>query len=261
MLHYPNIDPVAIHIGPLAVRWYGLMYLAGFSCAYLFIRRLVKISGLPLRSDDVSDLLFACVLGVVCGGRIGYVLFYNLSYFVDHPQEIFALWNGGMSFHGGLLGVVIAATLFCRKRRLPLGPIADILVVSSCFGLFFGRIGNFINGELWGRVTDVPWAMVFPAAGPYPRHPSQLYEALLEGPLLLAILLLVYRRRPQPWTVFCTFIATYALARFMVEFVREPDAQLGILSTGLTMGQTLSLPMMVVGIVGVVLLNRRGCKQ
>ncbi len=261
MLHYPNIDPVAIHIGPLAVRWYGLMYLAGFSCAYLFIRRLVKISGLPLRSDDVSDLLFACVLGVVCGGRIGYVLFYNLSYFVDHPQEIFALWNGGMSFHGGLLGVVIAATLFCRKRRLPLGQIADILVISSCFGLFFGRIGNFINGELWGRVTDVPWAMVFPAAGPYPRHPSQLYEALLEGPLLLAILLLVYRRRPQPWTVFCTFIATYALARFMVEFVREPDAQLGILSTGLTMGQTLSLPMMVVGIVGVVLLNRRGCKQ
>ena len=261
MLHYPNIDPVAIHIGPLAVRWYGLMYLAGFSCAYLLIRRLVKMSGLPLRSDDVSDLLFACVLGVVCGGRIGYVLFYNLSYFVDHPQEIFALWNGGMSFHGGLLGVVIAATLFCRKRRLPLGSVADILVISSCFGLFFGRIGNFINGELWGRITDVPWAMVFPAAGPYPRHPSQLYEALLEGPLLLAILLLVYRRRPQPWTVFCTFIATYALARFMVEFVREPDAQLGILSTGLTMGQTLSLPMMVAGIVGVVLLNRRGCKQ
>ena len=257
MWHYPDIDPVAVQIGPLAVRWYGLMYLAGFLCAYLMIARLAKKSNLDMSSDTVADLLFACVVGVVFGGRIGYVLFYNGAYYWNHPIEVLYLWNGGMSFHGGLAGVVVAAILFCRKRQLPMGQIADILVISSCFGLFFGRLGNFINGELWGRVTDVPWGMVFPGAGLLPRHPSQLYEAALEGPLLLAILLIVYRKRFKPWTVFCTFIVFYAMFRFLIEYVRQPDIQLGVLSSGLTMGQTLSLPMMIVGIIGIWCVNRR----
>lgn len=257
MLTYPHIDSIAFQVGPLAVRWYGLMYLFGFICAYILILRLTKKSELNINSDTVADLLFSCVLGVVLGGRIGYTLFYNLNYYWYHPIEVFYVWQGGMSFHGGLLGVIVAASLFCRKRQLPMGEVADILVISSCCGLFFGRIGNFINGELWGRVTDVPWAMVFPGAGPYPRHPSQLYEALLEGPILMIILLLINRQRFKPWTVFFSFISCYALFRFIIEFFRQPDAHLGLLSTGVTMGQMLSLPMLVVGIAGAIILNRK----
>ena len=258
MLIYPQIDSVALQIGPLAVRWYGLMYLAGFVCAYGLIIKLSKKSQLNLGSDIIADLLFSCVLGVVIGGRLGYSLFYNAAYYWQNPIEVLYVWQGGMSFHGGLLGVIVAAAWFCYKRALPMGKIADMLVISSCCGLFFGRIGNFINGELWGRVTDVPWAMVFPDAGPYPRHPSQLYEALLEGPILLLILLLLYRCRLKPWSLFCSFITGYALFRFLVEFVRQPDIHLGVLATGLTMGQMLSVPMMVIGIVGVIVLNRKG---
>jgi len=257
MLSYPQIDSIAFQVGPLAVRWYGLMYLFGFICAYVLILQLTKKSELSINSDTVADLLFSCVLGVVLGGRVGYTLFYNFDYYWHHPVEVFYVWQGGMSFHGGLLGVIIAASFFCRKRQLPMGKIADILVISSCCGLFFGRIGNFINGELWGRVSDVPWAMVFPGAGPYPRHPSQLYEALLEGPILMVILLLINRQRFKPWTVFFSFICCYALFRFIIEFFRQPDAHLGILSTGVTMGQMLSLPMLVIGIVGAVVLNRK----
>jgi phosphatidylglycerol:prolipoprotein diacylglycerol transferase len=258
MLTYPQIDSVAINIGPLAVRWYGLMYLAGFLCAYVLITKLVQRSQLNLNSEKVADLLFACVLGVVIGGRLGYVIFYNGAYYLHHPQQILFLWQGGMSFHGGLLGVIVAAMLFIYKHKLPMGQLADILVISSCCGLFFGRIGNFINGELWGRVTDVPWAMVFPGAGSLPRHPSQLYEAILEGPVLLLLLWLVYRRKFQPWSVFFSFISLYSLFRFLIEFVRQPDAQLGILATGLTMGQMLSLPLMVAGVIGIYLVNRKG---
>lgn len=257
MLTYPHIDSIAFQIGPLAVRWYGLMYLLGFICAYVLILYLTKKSELVMSSDTVADLLFSCVLGVVLGGRIGYTLFYNLDYYWHHPLEVFYVWQGGMSFHGGLLGVIVAASLFCRKRQLPMGEVADILVISSCCGLFFGRIGNFINGELWGRVSDVPWAMVFPGAGPYPRHPSQLYEALLEGPILLIILFLVRRQRFKPWTVFLCFISCYALFRFIVEFFRQPDAHLGTLSIGLTMGQMLSLPMLLIGMIGAIILNRK----
>ncbi len=257
MLHYPNIDAVAIQIGPLAVRWYGLMYLAGFLCAYLLIIKLVKKGDLDISSEGISDLLFACILGVILGGRIGYVLFYNSSFYWHNPQHIFYIWQGGMSFHGGLLGVIVAAMWFTAKRKLPRAALADILVMSSCFGLFFGRIGNFINGELWGRVTQVPWGMVFPGAGPYPRHPSQLYEAFLEGPVLLGLLWLLYRRNLKDGSVFFAFIALYAMFRFLVEFVRQPDVQLGILSTGLTMGQMLSIPMMVGGIVGIWFVNKR----
>lgn len=257
MLTYPQIDSIAFQVGPLAVRWYGLMYLFGFICAYVLILQLTKKSQFAINSDTVADLLFACVLGVVLGGRLGYTLFYNFDYYWRHPIEVFYVWQGGMSFHGGLLGVIIAASLFCRKRQLPMGEIADILVISSCCGLLFGRIGNFINGELWGRVSDVPWAMIFPGAGPYPRHPSQLYEALLEGPILMVLLLLINRHGFKPWTVFFSFISCYALFRFIVEFFRQPDAHLGILSTGVTMGQMLSLPMLIIGIIGVVVLNRK----
>lgn len=255
MLSYPQINSVAFQVGPLAVRWYGLMYMAGFVCAYAMIITLVKKSKLDISRETIADLLFACVLGVVIGGRLGYVLCYNGAFYWHNPREIFYLWQGGMSFHGGLSGVIIAAVCFIKKRQLPMGQLADILVISSCFGLFFGRIGNFINGELWGRVTSVPWAMVFPGGGIYPRHPSQLYEAALEGPVMLLLLLLIYRRQLKPWSVFCAFITLYALFRFLVEFVRQPDVQLGVLSSGLTMGQMLSIPMVIVGVSGLLYLN------
>ncbi|MBW2512436.1 MAG: prolipoprotein diacylglyceryl transferase, partial [Deltaproteobacteria bacterium] len=174
---FPQIDPVIFQIGPLAVRWYGLMYLLGFVAAYMLIRHLVRLRNLALDKDGVSDLLFYGVLGVVLGGRLGYVLFYNPLQYLSRPLDIFAIWQGGMSFHGGLLGVVIASLIFCRRRTLPILLTGDILVTSAPIGLGLGRLGNFINGELWGRVTDHPWGMVFPGGGVLPRHPSQLYEA------------------------------------------------------------------------------------
>lgn len=258
MWSFPEIDPVALQLGPLAIRWYGLMYLAGFVCAYFFIRYRVRQTGLPLSSEAVADLLFYAVVGVVAGGRLGYVLFYQPGHYLRHPVEIVQLWQGGMSFHGGLLGVVLAVLLFCRCRRLVVGPLADILVMAACFGLCFGRLGNFINAELWGRVTDVPWGMVFPQAGPLPRHPSQLYQAILEGPVLFSLLALIARWRRPAWTVFFSFVAFYALFRFLVEFFRQPDAHLGLLVGGLSLGQWLSLPMLLLGLAGVVWSLRRG---
>ncbi|SDE44806.1 prolipoprotein diacylglyceryl transferase [Desulfuromonas thiophila] len=258
MWSFPEIDPVALQLGPLAIRWYGLMYLAGFVCAYFFIRYRVRQTGLPLSSEAVADLLFYAVVGVVAGGRLGYVLFYQPGHYLRHPVEIVQLWQGGMSFHGGLLGVVLAVLLFCRCRRLVVGPLADILVMAACFGLCFGRLGNFINAELWGRVTDVPWGIVFPQAGPLPRHPSQLYQAILEGPVLFSLLALIARWRRPAWTVFFSFVAFYALFRFLVEFFRQPDAHLGLLGGGLSLGQWLSLPMLLLGLAGVVWSLRRG---
>ncbi|MBN2644109.1 MAG: prolipoprotein diacylglyceryl transferase [Desulfuromonadaceae bacterium] len=254
---FPHIDPVALHLGPLSVRWYGLMYLAGFLCGWIFIRGHVRREHLPLSSEDISELLFLCVLGVVAGGRLGYVLFYHPSFYVTHPLRIFSIWEGGMSFHGGLIGVVGSVVFFCRRRLLPMGKMADMLVMAACFGLCFGRMGNFINGELWGRVTDVPWGMVFPFAGPDPRHPSQLYQAVLEGPVLFSVLWVLYRRRLADWSVFFSFVTGYAFFRFGVEFVRQPDQHLGLLTFGWSMGQWLSLPMAVVGLVALIILNRR----
>ena len=257
MLTYPHIDPVIFHIGPLAVRWYGLMYLVGFGAAYLLIRHLARLRELPLNKEGVSDLLFYLVLGVILGGRLGYVLFYNLAEYQADPLAIFAVWKGGMSFHGGLLGVVAATVLFCRRRQLPVLLTGDILVTASTIGLGMGRIGNFINGELWGRATDLPWGMVFPGAGPRPRHPSQLYEALLEGLLLFLVLYLLNRRRMPAGVPFFSFFIGYGLFRFLVEFVREPDVQLGFLWLGATMGQLLSLPMILFGAAGLIYLRRR----
>ena len=254
---FPQIDPVIFQIGPLAVRWYGLMYLLGFAAAYMLIQHLVRLRNLALDKDGVSDLLFYAVLGVVLGGRLGYVLFYNPMQYLSRPLDIFAIWQGGMSFHGGLLGVVIASLIFCRRRKLTILLTGDILVTSAPIGLGLGRLGNFINGELWGRVTDHPWGMVFPGGGALPRHPSQLYEAFFEGLVLFVILYLLHRRKVTAGIPFFSFFIGYGLFRFLIEFVRQPDAHLGFLWGGATMGQLLSLPMVVFGLSGCLFICLR----
>ncbi len=249
MLTYPNFDPIAIHIGPLSIRWYGLMYLLGFAAAWWLGTRRARRPGSGWQSEQVGDLVFYAALGVVLGGRIGYVLFYDLPAFLADPVMIFKVWQGGMSFHGGLIGVLTAMWWYGRKIGKTFFQVTDFVAPLVPIGLGAGRIGNFINGELWGRPTDLPWGMVFPHAGPLPRHPSQLYEALLEGVVLFLILWL-YSSRPRPtMAVSGVFLIFYGLFRFLVEFVREPDVQLGYLAWGwLTMGQVLSTPMILAGI-------------
>lgn len=249
MLVHPQFDPVALSVGPLKIHWYGLMYLIGFGAgAWLGIYR-ARREGSGWQSQEVTDLLFYIALGVILGGRIGYVLFYNLPYYLQHPLGVFALWDGGMAFHGGLLGVLTAVWLFGRKSGRSFLQVGDFLAPLCALGLGAGRIGNFINQELWGRTTDLPWGMVFPLAGPEPRHPSQLYEAFLEGLLLFAIVW-IYSRKPRPTgRISGLFLAGYGLFRFLVEFAREPDAHLGpVAFDWLTMGQLLSLPMMAFGL-------------
>ncbi len=255
---FPQIDPILIHIGPLAIRWYGLMYLFGFLAAYLLIRHLARYRNLPLDSDGAADLLFYGAVGVVAGGRLGYVLFYNPAWYLAHPFDAFAIWQGGMSFHGGLLGVVAATLIFCRRRKLSVLLTGDILVTAATVGLGLGRLGNFINGELWGRPTDLPWGTVFPGAGPEPRHPSQLYQAFLEGLVLFLILYWLHRRRVAQGVPFFAFFIGYGVFRFLVEFVRQPDAHLGFLWGGATMGQLLSIPMILFGLAGLYWVSRRG---
>ena len=248
MLVHPNFDPVVFHVGPLAVRWYGLMYLAGFLGAWwLGARRIVQ--GLaPITRVQLDDLLFAAVIGVILGGRLGYVVFYKPMHFLEHPLEIFAIWQGGMSFHGGFLGVLLAAWFFASRHRVGWWDLMDYVAPLVPIGLGTGRLGNFINGELWGRVTDLPWGMVFRDAGAVPRHPSQLYELALEGVALFA-LLWWFSSRPRPrMQVSALFLVGYGAFRFACEFAREPDSFLGFLALGLTMGQWLSLPMILAGI-------------
>jgi phosphatidylglycerol:prolipoprotein diacylglycerol transferase len=244
---FPNIDPVFLRLGPLEFRWYGLMYIIGFISAYFIILSGVKRKKLPLEKDDVADLIFTVAVGVILGGRFGYILFYNLSYYLAHPLKLFAVWEGGMSFHGGLIGALLASLFYIRKHKLRFYPLADIGFLAAPVGLGCGRIGNFINGELYGRVTDVPWGMVFPGGGPLPRHPSQLYEALLEGPVMFLILYLISRNVKRDGVVVWSFVALYGLFRFLLENFREPDQQLGFLIGGLSMGQLLSLPMLLIG--------------
>ncbi|WP_334153633.1 prolipoprotein diacylglyceryl transferase [Tepidimonas sp.] len=254
MLMHPQFDPVAIRIGPLAVHWYGLMYLAAFAMFVWLARRRLRHEpyrtlGWPLR--DVEDILFWGVLGVILGGRVGYVLFYKPLTYLAEPWRVFAVWEGGMSFHGGLLGVLLALAWWARRQQRPWLQVMDFVAPCVPVGLALGRIGNFINGELWGRPAppDLPWAMVFPAAGPLPRHPSQLYQFALEG-LLLFVLLWAFARRPRRvGEVSAAFLTGYGVMRFVAEYFREPDAHLGLLSLGLSMGQWLSLPMVVVGAV------------
>ncbi len=247
---YPVINPVAMSLGPLEIRWYALAYIVGLLIGWRYCLALAERPPRLVGRKDIDDFLAWATLGVVLGGRIGYVLFYNFGYFAAHPSEIPAMWHGGMSFHGGALGVTAAILWFTRKRRLPVLAFADIIAAAIPIGLFFGRIANFINDELWGRVTDVPWAMVFPNGGPVPRHPSQLYEAFFEGIVLFLLLLAAERRgaRRRPGLMTGLFLAGYAAARMSGELFRQPDAQLGFLIFGTTMGQLLSLPLLVAGL-------------
>ena len=245
----PSIDPVAFSIGAFQLRWYGLMYLAGFGIGWLLGRSRAPSLGIGWTKSDVDDLLTCSMLGVIIGGRLGYVLFYDLPVYLADPGEILRIWNGGMSFHGGLLGVLAAFWYFARTRKKGFLEISDFVAPLVPQAVFFGRIGNFINGELWGKVSDLPWAMIFPTGGPYPRHPSQLYEALLEG-VLLFIILWIYSAKKRPvGRISGLFAVGYSVVRFVVEFVRIPDAQLGYLAFGwLTMGQLLCLPLFAVGL-------------
>lgn len=259
MLHYPHINPIALQIGPLAIHWYGLMYLLGFALAYLLGRRRI-VSGHTtfMTVRDLEDLIFYSVLGVVLGGRLGYVLFYQPGYYMAHPTEIYHVWDGGMSFHGGLLGVILVMVLLARKKRVSLFTLSDFVAPLIPLGLAAGRLGNFINGELWGRPTTLPWGMIFPQSGDnLPRHPSQLYELGLEGLLLFAIMWTFSSKRRPTGQVSGLFLIGYGLFRFLVEFTRQPDSFLGLLALGLSMGQWLSLPMILIGLVIFVVSARR----
>ena len=255
VIPYPAFDPVLVHIGPFAIRWYALAYIFGILIGWAYARLLIRSAKLwggkaPMTVTDFDDFVLWVTFGIILGGRIGYVLFYNLPHFAMHPLEIFQLWNGGMSFHGGFTGCVVAVLLFGYKRGIPVLSLGDITCAVGPIGLFLGRIANFINDELWGRSTDVPWAMIFPSGGLLPRHPSQLYEAALEGLVLLAVLALLMRAGAlkRPGLIIGCFAIGYAIARTFCEFFREPDAQLGFLWGGATMGQLLSVPLFLAGI-------------
>lgn len=249
MLIYPDINPVAFSIGPLKVHWYGLMYMIGFVSAWGLARWRAHHYKLDWKAADIDDLIFYGALGVILGGRVGYMLFYDTQHFLANPLSLFQVWEGGMSFHGGLLGVLLAMWLLARKLKKQFLEVTDFVAPLVPLGLAAGRIGNFINGELWGRVSDVPWAMVFPHAGDLPRHPSQLYEFGLEG-LVLFILVWWYGAKPRPaGCVSAVFLIGYACSRMIVECFREPDLQLGFIAFDwLTMGQLLSFPMLLGGI-------------
>ena len=251
-LDFPSIDPVAFAVGPLAVRWYSLAYIAGFLGGWGVCHALIKRSKLSVPTvKDIEDFIFWVVIGVILGGRVGYVLFYNLGYYIENPSHIFKTWEGGMSFHGGLLGVAIAVIAFAIRRKIPILRLGDLAACGATVGLFFGRLANFINGELYGRVTDFTLGIVFPNGGPLPRHASQLYEALSEGLLLFLILngLAWFKPKIQEkhGFLFGLFLIGYAICRFMIEFVREPDAQMGLYSNLISQGQVLCVPMFLVG--------------
>ena len=249
MLVHPQFDPIALQLGPIAIRWYGLMYLIAFALVWLLGRWRIAKGNALLTARDLDDLLFYGILGVVLGGRLGYVLFYKPGYYLSHPVEMLYVWQGGMAFHGGLIGVLLVLWLFARSRGLKFLEVGDFIAPLIPLGLAAGRMGNFINGELWGRATDLPWGMVFPQAGDtVVRHPSQLYQFAGEG-VLLFLIVWIFSARPRPvGQVSGVFLIGYGVFRFLAEFAREPDAFLGFLAGGLTMGQLLSLPMIVIGI-------------
>lgn len=265
VIPFPAFDPIAIAIGPIAIRWYALGYIFGIVLGWIYARALIKRPQLwngasPITLLDMDDFILWVTVGIILGGRTGYVLFYNLPFFIQHPGEILELWKGGMSFHGGFLGCVAAVMLFCWKRNLPTLSLGDITCGVAPIGIFLVRLTNFINGELWGRPAEpgLPWAMVFPNGGPLPRHPSQLYEAGLEGIVLFMLLAVMIRlgALKRPGLILGSFIAFYGLARIFGEFFREPDPQLGFLWGGLTMGMLLSLPMIAVGAILIALACR-----
>ncbi|MCO5130607.1 MAG: prolipoprotein diacylglyceryl transferase [Xanthobacteraceae bacterium] len=263
---FPVFDPVAVSIGPFAIRWYALAYIGGIVLGWLYARAVIRRPRLwggqsPITLLQLDDFILWVTLGIILGGRTGYVLFYNLDFFIQHPLKIFELWEGGMSFHGGFLGCVAAVMLFGWKRGISIPSLGDITCAVAPIGLFLGRLANFVNSELWGRPADpsLPWAMVFPNGGPLPRHPSQLYEAGLEGIVLFVILALMIRAGAlkRPGLILGSFIALYGLARITGEFFREPDPQLGFLWGGLTMGMLLSIPMVLAGLAVIAAALRR----
>ena len=263
MLTHPNFDPVAIDLGIAQVHWYGLMYLAGFAFAYGICKKLARDGRIVLKPEQIDDAVFAGAIGLVLGARIGYVFFYNFGKFLEDPIWLFKVWEGGMSFHGGFIGILLATLWFARQHKLPVGRLCDVLAIAAPMGIFFGRMGNFIGQELWGRPTDLPWGMVFqkdPTG--LPRHPSQLYEGFLEG-LVIFIIIYLYVRKPRPeWAAGALFVLLYGSFRFLVEFVREPDAHIGFDFFGwMSRGQILSTPMIVVGIVVLIWAYRRDAKK
>ena len=267
VIPFPAINPVLISIGPFSVRWYALAYIVGIIAGWFYARAIISSERLwggpaPFTVIDFDDFVIWITLGIILGGRIGYVLFYNLPHFAENPIEILQLWNGGMSFHGGVLGCIVAIVLFAMRRGIRVLSLGDVTAAVAPIGLFLGRIANFINGELWGRPTDVPWAMVFPHGGPIPRHPSQLYEATLEGVVLFIVLALLVRSGAlkRPGVVTGVFAIGYGVARITCEFFREPDVQLGFLWGGLTMGMLLCIPLILAGIAVLVVAFKRTTK-
>jgi phosphatidylglycerol:prolipoprotein diacylglycerol transferase len=257
VLMFPQFDPVLVAVGPIAIRWYALAYISALVVGWRLVRRWVSWGPVVATAEQADDFLTWATLGVVLGGRLGYVLFYQPGFFVANPLQIFALWQGGMSFHGGMLGVALAIVLFCRHQRIPMLGFADRIAMAAPIGLGLGRVANFINGELWGREAPdtLPWAMIFPNGGPIPRHPSQIYQALMEGVILFAIMLLCGRSeaiRSRFGALTGIFLTGYAIARIIGEFFRQPDPFLGFLFAGATMGQLLSVPMLIAGIVLII---------
>lgn len=266
IMPFPNIDPVAFNLGPLPIHWYGIAYVCGIMLGWYYARTLSLADRLwpheksPITPVHLDDFIVWAAAGIVLGGRIGYILFYDMGAVVANPIRALQIWNGGMSFHGGLIGTTIAMVLFARRNGIPIWSMFDIIAAVAPIGLLFGRLANFVNGELWGRLTDVPWAVVFPTGGPFARHPSQLYEAALEGIVLLiilAILIYGFKALKRPGTVTGVFVCGYALSRIFVEFFREPDAQIGYLAGNwLTMGMVLSTPMFLLGVWAVLRARR-----
>lgn len=255
---YPAIDPVAFSVGPLAVRWYGLAYVAGFISAAIVMRSLIRRWNVELSTDDLLDIVLVAVVGLVVGARLGYVLFYGVGAYWAEPLSILAFWDGGMSFHGGLVGILLAGAVVARRKGVSALRLFDMGAVGAPLGLLFGRIANFVNGELWGRVTGAPWGMVFPRApGGLPRHPSQLYEAALEGLVLFVIMWFLSRHKRGDGFMIGAMVALYGVFRIIAELFREPDIQLGFVTGGLTMGQVLSVPMVLVGVWLVWRASRR----
>ncbi len=248
---FPDISPVIFSIGPFALRWYAMAYLVGIVTAWILTKRNIRKYNLGITTEQLDDLVFYTTLGIILGGRLGYVICYGDGYFWQHPAEILAVWHGGMSFHGGIAGVIIALYCFAKKYKFPYLKITDLVALYVPIGIFLGRLANFVNGELWGRITTVPWAVKFPDGGYLPRHPSQLYEALTEGILMFIILNLLWRKkfvRNHTGIISAVFLVIYGLSRISMEFFREPDRQIGYIAGSVTMGQILSLPFLILGL-------------
>lgn len=256
MLQFPDIDPVIFKIGPLSMRWYGLMYVFGFVSSYLLVLYQLKKKAFTFDRTVIDDLFFYLILGLIVGARLGYVIFYNLAFYLQNPLDIFVIWHGGMSFHGGLIGAFVAGYIIIKRKKLNLLATVDLIIPTCPIGIGFGRLGNFINGELFGKPASVPWAMVFPGGGPSPRHPSQIYEMFFEGILLFSILWVYKDRKKRDGDVFALFLMLYGVFRIFCELFREPDSQLGYFFGLLSMGQILSLCMIAAGVAVKVLSKR-----